>query len=86
MSSPQLVSALGWSESRLYDAISRLRRHPTLGDPFILAETDAGYSLEPRSNRLSAEQRAALKSATKDTAKDTAKTRPAVNDLLAGGG
>ncbi len=69
MSSPQLVSALGWSESRLYDAIGRLRRHPTLGDPFILTETDAGYSLEPRSNRLSAEQRAALKSATKDTAK-----------------
>jgi biotin operon repressor len=60
VASPQLATALGWSQDRLNDAISQLRQRATLGDPFILSETGVGYSLHPRPDRLSAEQRAAL--------------------------
>lgn len=60
MTATQLATALGWPQSRLGDAISQLRRHPTLGDPFIVSEADSGYSLRPRPERLSVEPRAAL--------------------------
>jgi biotin operon repressor/DNA-binding transcriptional ArsR family regulator len=60
VAAPQLASALGWPRDRLNEAIRHLRRRATLGDPFLLSETVAGYSLQPRPDRLSADQRAAL--------------------------
>lgn len=56
----ELAGALGWTRYRLEDAIRQLRLHPILADPFTLHENHAGYRLQARADRLSAQQRAAL--------------------------
>lgn len=56
----QLATALEWSARRLDDALRQLRQHPVLADPFTVHENNAGYCLQARPDRLSAQQRAAL--------------------------
>jgi DNA-binding transcriptional ArsR family regulator len=60
MTRAQLASALEWNLRRLEDALQQLRKHPVLADPFTVHENNAGYRLQARPNRLSAQQRAAL--------------------------
>jgi hypothetical protein len=69
LTAPQLATALRWPADRLSDAIRQLRRRPTLGDPFIVRETSAGYDLHPRPDRLTMEQRAALGDPAPQTAR-----------------
>jgi DNA-binding transcriptional ArsR family regulator len=60
MTPAQLTSALSWTRRRLDDAVRQLRQRPVPADPFTVHENRAGYRLQPRPDRLSAEQRAAL--------------------------
>jgi DNA-binding transcriptional ArsR family regulator len=60
LTAPQLALALRWPADRFDGAIRQLQQRPTLSDPFVLRETNARYRLEPRPDRLSEEQRAAL--------------------------
>lgn len=60
MARAQLATALEWSPRRLDDALRQLRQHPVLADPFTVHENNAGYHLQARPDRLSAQQRAAL--------------------------
>lgn len=63
----QLATALRWPTERLNDAIQQLRQRPTLADPFTVEENIAGYRLRARPDRLSSDQRAALKQASTPT-------------------
>jgi DNA-binding MarR family transcriptional regulator len=56
----QLALALGWHADRLDAALRELRRRPALIDPFTVHESRAGYRIQTRPDRLSADQRAAL--------------------------
>jgi hypothetical protein len=60
ITSAQLSGALGWTRRRLDDAIQQLQHHPILADPFAVHEHAAGYRLQARPDRLTAQQRAAL--------------------------
>ena len=55
-----LATGLGWAAYRLAAAIDRLRRYQGLADPFVLDETDAGFALRPRRDRLATDQRVRL--------------------------
>ncbi|MDL9980437.1 GbsR/MarR family transcriptional regulator [Microbacterium sp. ASV49] len=60
MAPAELASALGWAQDRIDAALDLLKRRPLLADPFLLHQTEAGYELGPRPDRLSREQRDAL--------------------------
>jgi predicted transcriptional regulator len=60
MTAQQLAQALGWPSARLDAALQETRQRPALADPFVVHASDAGYRMQPRPDRLSAEQRAAL--------------------------
>jgi len=70
MTAQQLGTVLGWPQHRLDDAIGRLREQPALGDPFTLTEDHVGYRLEPRQDRLSADQRDAVRRASVGESRD----------------
>lgn len=59
---PRLAGALGWPPARLDVTIRELRRQPALADPFSVQESHAGYLLQARPDRLSADRRTALDS------------------------
>ncbi|MFB7251985.1 MarR family transcriptional regulator [Microbacterium sp. NPDC056234] len=56
----ELAGALGWSASRIDDALQDLDQRPAVADPFIVSSDDHGYRLRARPDRLSGAQRAAL--------------------------
>ncbi|WP_426185252.1 MarR family transcriptional regulator [Microbacterium sp. TWP3-1-2b2] len=60
MTARRLARALGWPATRVDDALGVLRRRPAIADPFAVQETDAGYRIHARPDRLSAQQSAAL--------------------------
>jgi hypothetical protein len=59
----ELGSALGWPLARTNEALDALGRQPALADPFTLAVTNDGYTIQPRPDRLSTVQREALRPA-----------------------
>ncbi|WP_210769457.1 GbsR/MarR family transcriptional regulator [Occultella kanbiaonis] len=61
MTPQELATALSWPTDRIHNAIRLLQHRPALSDPFVVSESDAGHALEPRSDRLSTEQRAMLR-------------------------
>ncbi|MBD2764312.1 helix-turn-helix domain-containing protein [Kocuria sp. cx-455] len=67
MTRAQLATTLEWSTRRLDDALQQLRQHPVFADPFTVHENNAGYCLQARPDRLSAQQHAALQKLTAST-------------------
>jgi DNA-binding transcriptional regulator GbsR (MarR family) len=62
LTAAELAAALSWSRWRVATAIDALDRRPDLADPFVLQRARSGaYGLGPRPDRLSGEQREALR-------------------------
>ncbi|MCD2442133.1 helix-turn-helix domain-containing protein [Agromyces sp. SYSU K20354] len=56
----QLAAALGWSTNRTLAALETIEGRPVLADPFVVRGVGERYTVQPRPDRLSADQRAAL--------------------------
>lgn len=62
LAADDLATALGWSRRRVDEAVTALEQHPDLADPLTLHRTSQGaYAVTARSDRLTGEQRRALR-------------------------
>ncbi|WGW13573.1 helix-turn-helix domain-containing protein [Saxibacter everestensis] len=56
-----LAAALGWTMKRIRAALTMIEGRPALADPFIVRSVGERYTVQARPDRLSPEQRAALR-------------------------
>ena len=57
----ELATALGWTATRVGEALAELEGTPTLADPFVVQAQGQQHDVRVRPDRLSSSQRAALR-------------------------